>query len=239
MVTGLDLKGLRGSRLSPCDGCAKGKHHQAPFPKHARRRANNVTECLHCDLQGPFEQSIHGYKYVMVVVDDYSHKGWKEYLKHKSDTDPKLQDLITRLETQTEHKVKYIRSDRGGEFMGKEIKKYLQKKGITDELSAPHTPQQNGVAERYNQVTHEHALAMLHEAKMKPSFWPEAHEYAAYTRNRSPSSALPDLKTPNELCHGRRPDVQNLRIKVPCPDTSREPDFQIVHPFLRWDILWF
>jgi hypothetical protein len=27
MVTRLDLKGLKGSRLSLCDGCAKGKHH--------------------------------------------------------------------------------------------------------------------------------------------------------------------------------------------------------------------
>jgi transposase InsO family protein len=36
--------------------------------------------------------------------------------------------------------------------MGKEIKKYLWKKGITDELSAPHTPQQNGVAEHYNHI---------------------------------------------------------------------------------------
>ena len=100
MVTGLDLKGQSG--LSPCDGCAKGKHHQAPFPKHARRRAKNVIERLHCDLQGPFDLSIKKYKYVMVVVDDYSWKGWKEYLKHKSDAAPKLQDLITRLKTQTE-----------------------------------------------------------------------------------------------------------------------------------------
>jgi hypothetical protein len=52
----------------------------------------------------------------------------------------------------------------------------------------------------------------MHEAKMKPSFWPEAHEYAAYTWNRSTSSALPDLKTPNELYHGQRPDVSALRI---------------------------
>jgi hypothetical protein len=72
MVTRLDLKGPRGSRLSPCDGCAKGKHHQAPFPKHAQRRAKHVIEHLHCDLQGPFEKLINGYKYVMVVMDDYS-----------------------------------------------------------------------------------------------------------------------------------------------------------------------
>jgi hypothetical protein len=96
--------------------------------------------------------------------------------------------------------------------MGKEIKRYLCKKGIMDKLSALHMPQQNGVAEHYNQATHEHALAMLHEAKMKLPFWPEAHEYAAYTQNQSLSSTIPDHKTPNDLFHGRRPDVSALRI---------------------------
>ena len=31
LVKGLDIQ-TSGS-LGPCDGCAKGKHHQAPFPK--------------------------------------------------------------------------------------------------------------------------------------------------------------------------------------------------------------
>ena len=67
----------------------------------------------------------------MIVVDDYSCKWWKEYLKHRSDADLKLWGLISRLETQIECKVKYIHSDQEGGFMGKEMKKYLQKKGIT------------------------------------------------------------------------------------------------------------
>jgi transposase InsO family protein len=100
---------------------------------------------------------------MMVVVDDYSQKGWKEFLHKKSEAAQKLQDLITRLETQTEHTVKYIHSDRGGEFIGKELEKYFRKKGITHELTAPHTPQQNGVAEHFNQTMHEHALAMLQD----------------------------------------------------------------------------
>jgi hypothetical protein len=209
MVTGLDI---RGSGLAPCDGCAKGKHHQAPFPKHARRRAADVIERLHCDLQGPFNRSIEGYYYTMVVVNDYSRKGWKEFLHKKSEAAQKLQDLITRLEMQTERTVKYIRSDRGGEFIGKELEKYFRKKGITHELTALHTPQQNGVAERFNQTTHEHALVMLQDAKMKASFWPEAHEYASYMCNQSPTSALPEYQTPNEVFRGKKPDVSTLRI---------------------------
>ena len=209
MVTGMDLT---GTTLAPCHGCAKGKHHQSPFPAHARRRAKRVVERIHCDLQGPFERSINGYTYVLAVVDDYSRKGWKVYLKKKSDTIAELPELIERLETMTDRRVKYIRSDQGGEFVSKKLDAYFRKKGISHEWSAAHTPQQNGVAERFNQTTHEHALSMLHEKNMRGSFWPEAHEYASYTRNRCPTSALSENKTPNEMFHERKPDVSSLRI---------------------------
>ena len=122
-----------------------------------------------------------------------------------------IKDLITRLVTLHERQVKIVRSDRGGEFIQDHLAKWFKLKGITHELSAPHTPQQNGVAECFNHTTHEHALAMLEDAGMAKSFWPEAHEYASYTRNRSPTKAL-DKMTPYEAYHGRKPDLSTLRI---------------------------
>src|SRR6266436_2482518 len=48
LVTGLDIQ-TNGS-LGPCNGCVKGKHHQAPFPKDASQ-ATKILKCLHMDLQ--------------------------------------------------------------------------------------------------------------------------------------------------------------------------------------------
>jgi transposase InsO family protein len=158
LVSGLDLNGK--GELGPCIGCAKGKHPQAPFPATAKR-AEKILERLHMDLQGPFARSINRYLYTLAIVDDHSRKGWKAYMTHKSGTVEEIKTLITRLETLTEHKVKIVRSDRGGEFIDKELSTYFKEKGITHETSAPHTPQQNGVAEHFNRTTHEHALAML------------------------------------------------------------------------------
>ena len=42
-------------------------------------------------------------------------------------------------------KIKHIRSDNGTEFKNTGIDTYLDTLGITHELSAPYTPQQNGV----------------------------------------------------------------------------------------------
>lgn len=69
LVTGMDLQ-TNGS-LGPCDGCANGKHPQAPFPKQASR-ATEILGRLHMDLQGHFKNSIHGFRYALAVVDDHS-----------------------------------------------------------------------------------------------------------------------------------------------------------------------
>ena len=173
--------------------------------------ARKILDRLHMDLQGPFDRSITGYMYALVVVDDHSRRGWKEYLKTKDEAPVAIKDLITRLVTLHERQVKIVRSDRGGEFVQDHLAKWFKSKGITHELSAPYTPQQNGVVERFNRTTHEHALAMLEDAGMAKSFWPEAHEYASYTRNCSPTKAL-DKMTPYEAYHGQKPDLSTLRI---------------------------
>ena len=84
LVTGMDLH-TNGS-LGPCDGCAKGKHPQAPFPKQAENRVDTLLGRLHMDIQGPFKGSITGLQYTLAVIDDCSRAGWKQFLKHKNDT---------------------------------------------------------------------------------------------------------------------------------------------------------
>ena len=78
LVTEMELQGL--GELSSCNGCAKGKHHQAPFLKSTTNHATRTIEQLHMDLQGPFDISVQGYTYTLGMIDDHSQKGWKEHL---------------------------------------------------------------------------------------------------------------------------------------------------------------
>ncbi|KAF8834593.1 hypothetical protein BDN67DRAFT_874485, partial [Paxillus ammoniavirescens] len=71
--------------------------------------------------------------------------------------------------------------------------------------------------------------AMLKDANMSRGFWPEAHEYANYVRNHSPTKALTRI-TPNEVFHGQKPNVATLcifgsqcHVRVP-PDLWRKLD---------------
>ena len=59
-----------------------------------------------------------------------------------------------------------IRSDRGKEFENSYIESFYTRLGISQEFSAPITPQQNGVVERKNRIIQEMARAMLHNKDM-------------------------------------------------------------------------
>ena len=77
-------------------------------------------------------------------------------------------------------------------------------------LTAPYSPQQNGVVERRNQTIVGMARSIL-KAKMLPgAFWGEAVSTAVFILNRSPTRALNGV-TPFEAWHGRQPDVSYLR----------------------------
>ncbi|GKA48250.1 zinc finger, CCHC-type containing protein [Tanacetum coccineum] len=49
-------------------------------------------------------------------------------------------------------KVRMLRTDKGGEFTSNEFTKYCKENGIARQLTAPYSPQQNGVVERRNRT---------------------------------------------------------------------------------------
>ena len=135
---------------------------------------------------------------------------WVYLLKTKDETFSVFRRFVVMIEKLTGLKIKFFRSDRGGEFMSKEFTKFLEEQGITRETTAPGTPQQNGVAERMNQTLDGGARALVHHAGMTMGFWGEAIAVAAHVLNRAPRKRL-GWRTPYELLFGRVPDVSYFR----------------------------
>ena len=104
-----------------------------------------------------------------------------------------------------------LRTDGGGEYINDQFTTYLSIMGITRQVTAARTPQQNGVAERANRTIMEAARSMLHAAGLPLSFWEYAVRTAVYLRNRSPTKALTD-STPYEAWRGDKPDLSHLRV---------------------------
>ena len=79
---------------------------------------------------------------------------------------------------------------------------YLKSREVFHELTFPHSPEQNGVAERMNRTLVESAWGMLSHAQLSKSFWAEAISTAACIRNRMPY----------ERWYERKPDVSHLKV---------------------------
>ncbi|GKA13909.1 retrovirus-related pol polyprotein from transposon TNT 1-94 [Tanacetum coccineum] len=136
-----------------CEGCLLGKHARSSFPKEATSRAKEPLQLIHTDLCGPITPPSHGKNlYFMLFIDDYSRKTWVYFLNEKSQAFEAFKKFKAMVEKEKGLKIKSMRSDRGGEFLSKEFNKFCEDNGIRRFLTAPYSPQQNGVVERKNRT---------------------------------------------------------------------------------------
>jgi transposase InsO family protein len=108
-------------------------------------------------------------------------------------------------------KIKHIRSDNSTELKNTGLDIFLDTLGITHELSAPYTPQQNGIVERKNRTLVEMARTMLDEYKTPRKWWPEAIDTACHIINRVYLHKF-FKKTSYELLTGKK--LQSLRCTL-------------------------
>ncbi|KAG7548326.1 Integrase catalytic core [Arabidopsis suecica] len=95
--------------------------------------------------------------------------------------------------------------------MSKEFLSFCRDNGIKREFTCPHTPQQNGVAERKIRHLSETCRSWLHGKDLPKALWAEGMRCAAYVINRMPLSPN-NMKSPYEMVHGKKPTVKHLRI---------------------------
>lgn len=194
-----------------CEGCIKGKMHKQPF-KSRPKRVFKTGEAMHCDLQGPMEvNSLANSQFVLVIKDEASSFRNLFFLKHKSDTINSLTAYIGYVERKTGNKVKVMRSDNGGEFIDYRVKVLLNNNSITHELSAPYTPEQNGLIERENRTIVELARSLLQDKNLPKFLWAEAMHTAMYVLNMIPTKQNNNL-SPFELWYNKKPVYEHLRV---------------------------
>ena len=92
------------------------------------------------------------------------------FLKRKSEVPSKFKEFEQRICNDCDQKISTLRSDNGGEYLSNEFKIYLKSKGLHHELTVPHCPEQNGVAERMNRTLMEMARSMLAHAGLPDKY---------------------------------------------------------------------
>ena len=122
----------------------------------------------------------------------------------------KFKEFQSEVENHHNKKIKFLRSDRGGECLSYESGLHLKQCGIVSQLTPPGTPQRNGVFEHRNRTILDMVQSMMSLTNLPLSFWGYALETAAFTLNRAPSKSVET--TPYELWFGKKPKLSFLKV---------------------------
>ncbi|KAJ9542210.1 LOW QUALITY PROTEIN: hypothetical protein OSB04_028716 [Centaurea solstitialis] len=217
-----------------CDICLIGKHGRAPFSQQANMRSETPLDLVFGDLCGPISPPTPtGKRYIFLLIDDYSRYMWEYFLDSKDQAFEIFKEFKQMVENKLGIKLKMFRTDRGEEFTSNEFLQYCKDNGISRQLTAPYSPQQNGVVERKNRTILSATRCRMKATNLPQIFWAEAVRHAILILNCTPTKSLEDI-TPYEALKGRKPNLHHLRIfgciayaKVPSQHLTKLDDRSI------------
>ncbi|KAJ9541946.1 hypothetical protein OSB04_028452 [Centaurea solstitialis] len=128
-----------------CDSCSINKSHKDSFGINSFTTTTPV-QLIYSDVWGPVEKSIDGFTYYVIFVDFHTKYIWLYPMKNKSDISILFPQFKLLVEKYFQTPLISLFTDNGGEYIG--LSAYLQSQGISHFTTTPHTPEQNGVAER-------------------------------------------------------------------------------------------
>ncbi|CAI7790418.1 unnamed protein product [Closterium sp. NIES-53] len=211
VATGLDITPSTGAD-PPCVSCVGGKLARHTFPDKGSD-AEEALAVVHIDLCGPFRVAAKdGSLFFLLLKDRHTRFVWVMPVAKKSDVLWEFQKWLVLVEWQAKKSVLMLRSNRGGEFLGKEFTKFVDGKGIVHDLTCPYTPQQNGMAEREMCTGVESVRKMLPHMGVQHHWWHLAIRQAVWVRNCLERSTTPPGMTSYQLLTGKKPDLMLARV---------------------------
>ena len=215
----IDLPSLKNLDCTTCNFSNLTRIVNRGTPRRADRRLGRV----HTDIWGPYRvSSIEGHAYFVSLIDDLTRKSWLICLKSRKEIYQKISEWQTAIGLQSGEKVAIYRCDNAREYQ--KFEKQIHAEGIRMEYATAYTPEENGVAERFNRTIIQMTRAMLVWSELPQNFWSEAAKTANYLRNLLPAGH--DDLSPYELWEGSKPSVSHIRtfgcvVHVHIPSENR------------------
>ncbi|KAH0974702.1 hypothetical protein GBA52_016601 [Prunus armeniaca] len=152
MLKSASLPPIVDSHLHICQYCLSGKMHSLPFPTHHNKVVTPFHR-IHSDVWGPSPcKSFQGYRYIVTFIDEFTGFSWIYPMFAKSEVFSQFMKFYAFVVNQFSAVIKYFQSDGGGEYVSNRFHEFLSSKGIVHQFSCPYKPQQNGLAERKNNI---------------------------------------------------------------------------------------
>ena len=123
---------------------------KTPFVGQSER-ASELLGLIHTDVCGPMNSVARGgFQYFITFTDDLSRYGYIYLMRNKAESFERFKEFQNEVQNHTGKTIKFLQSDRGGEYLSHEFSDHLKSCGIVPQLTPPGTPQWNGVSERRN-----------------------------------------------------------------------------------------
>jgi transposase InsO family protein len=175
-----------------------------------RDSMSELYPLLHCDVWTSPIISNSGFKFYLVILDDFSHFTWSFLLRHKPDVLPTLIVFHAFVLTQFQHPIVCLQTDNGKEFDNHASRSFFSGHGIFLRLTCPYTSQQNGHIECTLRTLNDSMRTMLLHASTPLNFWPDALATSTYLLNCRSYRVCQHI-TPHELL-GHALDYNHLRV---------------------------
>jgi transposase InsO family protein len=164
--------------------------------------ASRPFEEIHLDLIGPiWPASKEGHRYILTIVDSSTQFCAAVPIKLKSDVAATISFLVDVKAKRFGYYPTTIHSDRGSEFLNSTLKAFCARHLIKQRVLDPYTPQQNGLAERFNRTILESLRTILEDSGIDKRFWNKIAKVSLLTLNQIPTHR--SKKSPFKLFKGR------------------------------------
>ena len=176
-------------------------------------RALNYLDKVYTDIYGLITPEIYDKKrYFISFIDDKTRYATIYLIRTREETFSIFSKWLNIEENQENTLLKRLHSDNAKEYKSGDFIDLFNAKGIKSTFTAPYTPEQNGIAERFNRTIVSKIRALLYTAKLPNYYWGEAALAATYLYNRTLHSALEGFITPYEAKKGKKPNIFNIKV---------------------------
>ena len=199
----------------PCSDCTKAKIRIKNIPKERTDKpAHAIGIRIMFDISSVQVSSHAGNKFWLLIMDEFSKYCWSFFLKYKSDLPTTMLNWTKEFQRDYRKHIQFFRCDNSGEnrTFREDLKTNLTNQ-IKFEMTAPKTPQQNGIIERKFATLYGKVRSMLNAANLTNNLRYALWAHAAKLATQLETILLNDKQTsPALILNGKNPSwINNLR----------------------------
>ena len=207
---------------SQCVICQRRKPpslSQSPDTPGAPRCPTYPNEIVAWDIMGPIQDSRGGHKYILVIMDLFSH--WTETTSLRDATATTLLDCLWRKWIARYGTPAILHSDNGKNFTANVVKTFCHEWAIKMTTSPVYHPESNGMVERMNRTLQDAIAKSLQGSDGRD--WNAAVSTAVFAHNVTVHSRT--NISPFALFFGRHPRVPLSKNTICVPPNFSSSDF--------------